>query len=643
MGISRRLGSALLLVVIVAATPAAARPSGSEGQVVARPFVVPATSERLYGVAAPSENPALQITRLVTDDGTELHLETWLPDPRDGRVPPPRVPTVLLATPYHAVGQAPAANELLEALVERGYAYSRMHLRGTGASTGCMGLLDRRDAEDVSVAIEYLAERAPWSNGRVGLSGLSLQGAAGLNAVLRGDTDRTDSVRAVEVAAPALSAYATVAAHDGVPQLVTGQGFAPNLTAVSVLNAISGGSADPVLAERVGCLPHHAEASIGLLEGNVSEWFRERDLRPAVEALDVPLLVFHGYEDYDPLGVLPIAQSGFFDRLPDGVPHVGIFGMWQHEYPLENGGPYSDLRLDVRRADSERMRVAWFDHFLRDIDADVEQWPRVQVQTTDGLWRVLDRWPTPDGVPGELALGPSGVLGATAPSGTTTYREGPAELKASSVPGTGAVFVTGPLRGRLELSGIAEAALWVELEEPDAHVVVTLEALDSDGNRIPGARTYGSRSAQHLEPLVDGRFVQSRPRLAPVGTPVQIVVRLNPIDLAVPPGGRLRMTVTGSANTTEGVASFRRSTPGLAIPDPVIGQGTQPSGVVQTVTILHDCDHPSTLRFTMPGTRDFLTVPQLDPRDPTSTVAPVATRMPVPDVDGGGAATRAAC
>lgn len=629
--------SAVLALASAGAVPTeGSDPPAGRGQVVAQPFEVPATSEPKYGVQPPSVDPERQIRQLTTDDGEELYIETWLPAAADGHVPPARLPTVLLATPYHGPGEEGASYELLEPLVTRGYAYSRVHLRGTGASSGCLSMLDERDAQDVALAIEYVGRDAPWFDGRVGLSGLSWQGGAALNAVLRGDPDRTRYVQAVEVAAPTLSAYEGVMAHDGVPQLISGQGVVPNVTAAGIGDAVAGGSVRAELADRVGCLPEHAVAGAGLADGSKSPYYEARDMRSAVAELDVPLLLFHGYEDFDPFGVLPIVQAGFFDRLPDDVPHVGVFGVWQHEYPLGSGSPYSDLRLDIRRADSERLRIAWFDHFLRDIDAGVDHWPQVQVQTTDGLWRVLDRWPSPVGTPGQLSLGPEGVLGTGEPTGASTYLEGPAELKAAAVPGAAAAFVTPPLPDRLELSGVAVTDLWLVLEQPDAHVVVTLEALDEHGEPIAGARTYGSRSAQHLDPILHGRFTQADPEPAPTGEALQVRVRLNPTQLAVPIGGRLRLTVTGMANTTEGIGA-------MGLPDPVVGQGTQPSGVVQTVTVLHNCAHPSALRFTMPDRDDFFTVAQLDPNDRTRTTEPTRMRFTRPSVDGGGLATAPVC
>src|SRR3712207_9045534 len=51
-----------------------------------------------------------------------------------------------------------------------------MDLRGTGFSGGCIDYLGPRDGADLKHVIEWLG-RQPWSNGRVGLTGVSYVGS----------------------------------------------------------------------------------------------------------------------------------------------------------------------------------------------------------------------------------------------------------------------------------------------------------------------------------------------------------------------------------------------------------------------------------------------------------------------------------
>lgn len=163
------------------------------------------------------------------------------------------------------------------------------------------------------------------------------------------------------------------------------------------------------------------------------------------------------------------------------------------------------------------MVTAWFDRHLKGLDSGTEEWPTVQVQGSDGQWRAEPDWPGTRGPAGRLALGASGALGAN-PAGETTYNELGLETTGGMI-GDSAVFDTGPLPGRLELTGQPVLDAWIRLDRPAAHIAAKLEAFGPDGRVIPHARSVGLRSARYLEPLVDGFFQQPRPVRPPAGRP----------------------------------------------------------------------------------------------------------------------------
>jgi len=128
------------------------------------------------------------------DDGTVLRCDVFRPD--DGG----RHPVILGATPYGKwlsfqdevwggqwrmlTAHEPDILKLSsnkyqnyefpdpERFVPDGYALVRVDVRGTGRSPGFMDLLSARETQDLYQSIEWAA-RQPWSNGRVGLSGVS--------------------------------------------------------------------------------------------------------------------------------------------------------------------------------------------------------------------------------------------------------------------------------------------------------------------------------------------------------------------------------------------------------------------------------------------------------------------------------------
>jgi predicted acyl esterase len=283
-----------------------------------------------------------------------------------------------------------------------------------------------------------------------------------------------------------------------------------------------------------------------------------------------------------------------------------VFGVWDHEWPddFDFNGPLDPAvspRRDWERIDWDAMQFAWYERYLRGVDNGVDGWPAAQVQGTDGQWRTASTWPTVPGPERTLALGPEGVLGAIGATGSTTYVELPVpELEADGlpsdlVPGSTAVFTTAPFTERTEVIGTATVDLWVQLLLPDAHVTARLEVVDADGRRVTQeSRTIGARSAQHLDPIADGRFRQATGRPAPIGTPFLVPIRLDPIDLVVPAGARLRLTVAGTSIAFDGLDGLGE---GLGA---VVQGPTTPSLLIQPVTILHDAAHPSALRFNGP-------------------------------------------
>lgn len=609
--VSRLLGVVLTVSLLVpAATGAEGAPAGGTF------FDAEPASAPVYGIQPPSEDPGRQRTVLEAADGTDLFVETWLPAPNGDAVPPERVPVVVSISPYLAEGQVESGWALRE-LVPRGYAYANVHVRGTGESGGCIDLFGAVEADDSSLAIEYLGRDAPFSDGNVGGYGISYPGGTILSVAGRGDPERTEHLKAVVSGAPYHSAHEAQWTFDGVPSFLIPAAMPGSYFLVSM------GLGDPMapeaprhVTERPWCQPDHARAAVDW-SGNHTPWHAERDNRAWTADIEAATLMFHGHADLTPQGGSPPSiQRGLFDAIPETTPKAGVFGVFGHTRPANEHPEIDD------------MIVAWFDRWLRGADTDTDSWPTVQVQGTDGRWRTEAEWPTTGGPVAQLALSPGGALGAEEPDGSTVYVEGWYETTAGFAPGASAVFETAPLPGRLELTGQPVLDLWVTLAAPDAHVAARLEVLDADGEPVPDGHTYGLRSAQHLEAFEDGRFVQSEPVLAPVAEPLRVPVRFQPTNLVVPEGGRLRLTVAGSIIVNPGLSQ-------LGIPEPVFHGPSQASGVVAPVTIHHECVHPSALRFLLPS-------------DSSRTLelagdSPPAFAGPPPETDGGGTATAPVC
>ena len=588
---------AIAVGAVASAAPAAPAPANTVG--VEQTFVV-ATRPGVYGISATTQQLGVR-----AKDGTKIFVEAWLPAAKDGHVPPTRVPVIVDATPYAMKG-VPRPDRLtnekrwLRILVSRGYALADIHMRGTGESGGCWAGHDRIAADDISRAVEAIAT-APWSNGRLAMWGKSHDGGAALNAMEHGDRVRMRYVAAAVVLSP-VSSYSDFFNWDGV---ISPDGTA-NIAAIdndTTLTHRSSGATEPpypveylgnsnkdpaAIARRAGCAALE-DVELARQDGSMSAWLLERELALDVDLISVPTLYTYG--SFEPQSRMMVAT---FDRIR--APKVGIFSASGHDYPDENS---VDPKLS--RKDWEAMSVAWLDHWLLGTRPEVGSWPSPQVQDSDGRWRIARGFPATGGVPGRLALSAGNKLGARRPHGATRYRE--VEGIASGIG-----FSTGPLPADLVVTGQPVLDAWLVLPR-QVNVVAELDLYDTDGNLVWWR--YGARSSRFLEPFLKDRFVQSRPADAPLGVPVHVVVRLEPGEFVARKGETLEVFLEGTSG---------------AVHEPTIGAGV--------ITVLHDCTHPSLLRFELPG--------------PDSTYLDVQDNYPRrsaarPYPDGAGLATAPIC
>lgn len=135
--------------------------------------------------------PDRPISRYVAmRDGCRLAVDVWLPQggAEGGAEDGARVPAVLVHTPYYRrfalrpgsgpAEVAPNAAKFRDAFVPRGYALVVVDIRGTGASFGTRdGFRSPREREDAREIAGWIAAQ-PWSDGRIGATGISYPGAA---------------------------------------------------------------------------------------------------------------------------------------------------------------------------------------------------------------------------------------------------------------------------------------------------------------------------------------------------------------------------------------------------------------------------------------------------------------------------------
>lgn len=384
-------------------------------------------------------------------------------------------------------------------LMERGYAFLMVDLRGFGGSDGCLDFFGPGEQADVKSAVEWAAAQ-PWSTGKVGMYGKSYDGATGLAGAIQ----NPKGLAAVVAQEPVYDAYRYLYAG-GIRYLnslltpllytsVDATGFALGDGAPAVLNTLSS----------AGCYVPNLTAQ-ALDDDHGSAFWRARDFIGRAAGAKVPLLLTQGFLENN---TKPDGSFDFFSAY--GGPKRAWFGMWDHVRgnDVDESDPKAP-RLKMGRPGWIDEVMRFFDHYVRGAslqDAPVDRDPPVEVQTSDGTFRAEATWPPADATAlrGGLADGRYTDDGLGAGSDGSGGQGHPGLL------GHGIWTFSAPLAHDAHLAGIPVVTAQVTTSAPRANLVVDVYDVDPKGSAMivsRGARRVDGSGRVTL-PLygIDWRF-----------------------------------------------------------------------------------------------------------------------------------------
>jgi predicted acyl esterase len=433
----------------------------------------------------------------------------------------------------------------LGALLDSGFAVAMVNLRGTGFSDGCQTWFDiQRDGHDAAAVIAALAKE-PWSNGNVGMVGISWHGYSqyaalvdqppALKAIAPGSaildpwtlwTRNGAVLNANPTGAPDLAYFYADETLDNGGYLAPGQnvgsaGYVEHLGDITRRNT----SPCPDEAAQLAAWETLAET------GDDSAFLQARAAAPVLAKNKVPAFVTNGLVRYPGEG--HIAQiDGLWPLLAPGSEL--LVGQWQHQFPSAAG---------VDRY--ERMLVDWFDHYLR--NGPDETHPGVLYQDDASEWHEAGTWP-PLGTMQTLWLS-DGTLAADASAvkpAQATFEAAPATQSTPTGCPFQAAYVTPPLAQPLDLAGNLRVNVTVSSTAPDANFAVYLWSTDKRVPCGPNSSVHQvTRAISDLRHRGDQRVGQP----FPVGQPAAINLASQPFASHVPAGQRLVLTITGDAGS----------------------------------------------------------------------------------------------
>jgi predicted acyl esterase len=320
---------------------------------------------------------------IVMEDGVRLHADLYLPP---GAGPHP---VVLEALPYRKDDQTSGyESEYVRLRDEGGLAVCRLDLRGTGSSEGiATDEYPASEQRDLVEVIGWLAAE-PWSNGRVGMYGVSYSGF--------------NSIQVACERPPALAAIVPIYAtddryHDDVHY------FGGALKALDIIDYVHYmtpmNALPPVPAVFGARWRDEWLRRIDGLEPWLLTWLREQhdgpywrhgSLRPDYGRITCPTMIVAGWADGYRNNTLRT-----FEQLR--CPKRLLIGPWSHMTPDASiPGPNIDLVPEL---------IAWFRRWLCDEDNGIDRRPPIDVfvrhstrpepdlVTMLGQWRSEPAWP----------------------------------------------------------------------------------------------------------------------------------------------------------------------------------------------------------------------------------------------------------
>jgi hypothetical protein len=439
-----------------------------------------------------------------------------------------------------------------EVWVRDGYVVIRIDARGSGKTPGKLEPFQPREILDLYDAIEW-AGTQPWSNGKVGLAGISYYAMVQWNVAAL----RPPHLAAIAPWEGAHDAYRDVLRHGGILSNVFPTEWAKRQV-IPVQNGNAGShfrdmdDGSPVGGPRVlseeelerNRVDMLAEALKHPLDG---PHYRERTAR--LEEIAVPLLSGANW------GGFGLHSRGNFN----GFREASSPQKWLEVHQGDHIAPFYE---EAGRA----LLKQFYDHFLEGEENGWEKRPPVllSIRRADGaeVRREESEWPLARTEWRKLYLD----------AATSSLLDGPPVEPARSsysALGEALLFKTPPLPGEIELTGPMAAKLYVSSSTEDMDIFATVQAFAPDGEEVtfPGASEPAAPVAQGWLRVSHRKLdpERSRPwqpyhahdeeqRMAP-GQVYEVDVEIWPGQAVLPQGHAIGLRIEGK--------DFARPRPGL--------------------------------------------------------------------------------
>ena len=497
-------------------------------------------------------------------DGVTLVSDIWLPADTG------HWPTVLIRSPYQKTFFGGTLARHARIFAGKGYVTVVQDVRGRGDSGGEFDFFfqEGRDGYD---AVEWIAKQ-PWSNGRVGMMGVSYLGTV-------------QWLAAREKPPHLVAIVPTAAGGQWGEELPYNGGALLQEFSLTWLNDVSGNASQGANAAGVDwakVYAHRPMLTADSVLGRRMRLYREWVQHPTLDgywkrllfteadfkALNIPTLTVTGLWDGDQPGAL-FYWRGMQAHSPARDRQWLILGPWNHvETYLGGKGKIGGMETgEASKIDNLAEHLAFFDAFLKQ-DGSTYERPKARVFVTgSNRWRELPAYPVPGAESRRLYFHSGGRANTRSGDGSLSWTapgdepgdsyaydpRNPIPISETELEGAGngtrsnddrqdmLVYVSDPLTAPLEVIGKVHVNLIASSDGRDTDFTAVLVDLGPDGTMYRlGPHPVGVRRA---------RFRKSLEREVSLTPGVADTIPINLFDVAHTflPGHRIRIEISSSA------------------------------------------------------------------------------------------------
>jgi putative CocE/NonD family hydrolase len=419
-------------------------------------------------------------------DGVRLAARFWIPEGADAKP----VPVVWEYLPYRLWDDLRWRDDKTgENLAPYGVAFVRVDIRGTGNSEGVM--VDEYDVPELTDGVQVIAwlAKQPWSNGSVGMRGISWGGINSLQVAAM----RPPELKAIMPMACVVNRYTDDAHYMGgaygEENMGWGTSFKGHMAAPPDPQVV-GARWEALWRQRLEATP--AIMRTWTTHQTYDSYWKRGSIATDYSAITCPVYVVDGWGD--PYGNI---IGELLANLK--VPRKGLSGPWGHIFPnlatpLGLDWPYEEVR--------------WWQQWLAGVDTGIMAEPMLRVylmyeadseafpDEIPGRWVAEDTWPSPRleystlhfDAGGRLSQKPDSrehipyvgdkIVGLTKPQWVYSR---PTEFEQSPDDRNSLLFDSAPIDHDLEILGYPIAKIRVSANVPVAQLAVRLTEVTPQG------------------------------------------------------------------------------------------------------------------------------------------------------------------